>query len=65
MLPHVDRVAAGENAVKDLVNSGLVSSFTFGDKTCEDLRSLQSTANFERCSEVYAIIRGEPLDPDC
>ena len=64
-ITHADRAAAGENVVQDLVKTGLVSSYTFGDKTCEEVQGLQSTAYFNRCSPVFAIVREEPLDPDC
>ena len=64
-IAHADRAAAGENVVQDLVKTGLVSSYTFGDKTCEEVQGLQSTAHFNRCSPFFAIVREQPLDPDC
>lgn len=62
---HADRVAAGQNVVQDLVHAGLVSSYSFSGKTCEEVKDMQSRAHSLRCNVINPVITGRPLDPDC
>ncbi|MDW0143176.1 MAG: hypothetical protein QOK82_08710 [Nitrososphaeraceae archaeon] len=36
-LDHVDRIIAGGNPVKDLINAGMIRSDTFQNKTCQNV----------------------------